>query len=491
VVTFAPTPSGTGYWLVAADGGVFGFGDAAFHGSTGGIPLARPVVAMAPTPTGRGYWLAASDGGVFAFGDAVFHGSTGGIRLQAPVVSIAPTPSGSGYWLTASDGGVFAFGDAAFHGSTGGIRLQAPVVSMAAGPSGDGYWLVAADGGVFSFGDAPFLGGLGGAPLAAPVAAAAAAPVPAGPGTAIFYYPWHANPAVDGEWRHWSQGGHQPPEDIGSEYYPVRGAYSNADPAVVADDMATIAAMGLDTVVVSWWGTGSYEDARLPAVAAEARLAGLAVGAVLEPYPGRSPARAAGDLGYLEAHGIRDVYVYEVLGEDMAAWRTATHARPGLRIFAQGSDTWGMRSGALVERASRGGFDGVFTYDPLGYGPPDYAQVCAQARARGLLCAPSVAPGFEAVRATGRAAARPRAGGETFDRHWEGALYAAPDVVTVTSWNEWHEGTQVEPARPRQCLTGGGWCYLDYEGAYGRTGAAAPRAYLERTAHWVERAAGD
>ena len=65
---------------------------------------------MAATPDGGGYWLVASDGGVFAFGDAGFHGSTGNIRLTKPVVGMAATPDGGGYWLVASDGGIFAFG---------------------------------------------------------------------------------------------------------------------------------------------------------------------------------------------------------------------------------------------------------------------------------------------------------------------------------------------------------------------------------------------
>ena len=65
---------------------------------------------MAATPAGHGYWLVASDGGVFSFGDAAFHGSTGGMRLNQPVVGMAAGPDGSGYWLVASDGGVFAFG---------------------------------------------------------------------------------------------------------------------------------------------------------------------------------------------------------------------------------------------------------------------------------------------------------------------------------------------------------------------------------------------
>ena len=118
------TPSGLGYWMVGADGGIFAFGDAGFYGSTGGLTLNRPIVAMAPTPDGHGYWLVASDGGIFAFGDAGFYGSTGGLTLNRPIVAMAPTPDGHGYWLVASDGGIFAFGDAGFYGSTGGLTLE-------------------------------------------------------------------------------------------------------------------------------------------------------------------------------------------------------------------------------------------------------------------------------------------------------------------------------------------------------------------------------
>jgi uncharacterized repeat protein (TIGR01451 family) len=158
VVGIAGTPSGGGYWVAAADGSVFGFGDARLFGSAANSALSRPLVGMAATPTGNGYWLVASDGGVFAFGNAGFYGSTGAIHLNQPIVGMVSTPTGNGYWLVASDGGVFAFGDALFHGSTGGIRLNQPVVGLAGTPTGNGYWLVASDGGVFAFGDAGFLG---------------------------------------------------------------------------------------------------------------------------------------------------------------------------------------------------------------------------------------------------------------------------------------------------------------------------------------------
>jgi hypothetical protein len=158
MVGMAGSPSGTGYWLVAADGGIFDYGDAPFRGSMGGTRLNAPVVGMAATPTGHGYWLVASDGGIFAFGDAPFLGSRGGQPLNAPVVGMAATPSGRGYWLVAADGGIFAYGDAAFDGSTGSIKLAMPVVGMAPFGNDAGYWLVAHDGGIFAFGGAPFLG---------------------------------------------------------------------------------------------------------------------------------------------------------------------------------------------------------------------------------------------------------------------------------------------------------------------------------------------
>ena len=169
VVTMAPTPTRHGYWLAARDGGMFSFGDAEFQGSTGGVPLAQPIVDMAPTPAGGGYWLAAADGGIFSFGDADFLGSTGGISLALPIVTLAPTPSGDGYWMAARDGGVFSFGDADFHGSTGAMVLARPIVDMAPTPSGDGYWLCASDGGVFSFGDADFHGSTGAIALSQPI----------------------------------------------------------------------------------------------------------------------------------------------------------------------------------------------------------------------------------------------------------------------------------------------------------------------------------
>ncbi len=156
--TYSLIPNG--YWEVAADGGVFSFGDAGFYGSAADFKDFGTTVGLVPTPDGKGYWLASATGKVFAFGDASYYGSKGGQMLSAPIVGMAATSDGKGYWLVASDGGVFAFGDAVHYGSLSGAHLISPIVAIAATPDGHGYWLLSAGGGVFTFGDARFYGSI-------------------------------------------------------------------------------------------------------------------------------------------------------------------------------------------------------------------------------------------------------------------------------------------------------------------------------------------
>jgi hypothetical protein len=156
---------GTGYWVTAADGSVFGFGNAPYFGSMGGSRLRDSIVDLAATPTADGYWLAGADGSVFGFGRAGYFGSMGGRGLLHPITSMAVTPSGRGYLLLAVDGSVFGFGDAPYLGSLGGRPINSPVVDLELTPSARGYWLLTADGSVFGFGDAAYVGsGYGSSP---------------------------------------------------------------------------------------------------------------------------------------------------------------------------------------------------------------------------------------------------------------------------------------------------------------------------------------
>jgi hypothetical protein len=165
VVGIAMSPGTGGYWVADAEGGVLNFGGAQLYGSMAGKHLRSPIVGIAARPNGLGYWLVAADGGVFAFGDpATYFGSLVSRHLSAPIVGIASTPDGNGYWLVASNGEVFAFGDANLPGTMVSKHLNAPIVSITPDVATGGYWLTGADGGVFNF-KAPFEGSMGDARL--------------------------------------------------------------------------------------------------------------------------------------------------------------------------------------------------------------------------------------------------------------------------------------------------------------------------------------
>jgi glycoprotein endo-alpha-1,2-mannosidase len=298
------------------------------------------------------------------------------------------------------------------------------------------------------------------------------APAAHGATVAIFYYPWYGNPAYDGSWRHWDQGGHAPPASMYSSFYPALGAYSSSNPAVVRRHLKEIAAAGIDEVVVSWWGRGSPWDARLPALVAALRRVHLEPALHLEPYDGRSADSVRLDLQYAASLGIRDVFVYQPRLLDAASWASLrAGAPPTIRLFA-GTE--------LVGFAAAGKFDGFYTYDFVTYGADKFARFCTQAHRVGLLCAPSVGPGYDGVRAGEAPGGKDRRNGATYDNLWAAALAARPDMVTITSYNEWGESTQIEPAVARRG-------YRSYDGAWGLHGRPAETAYLARTAYWSAR----
>jgi hypothetical protein len=291
---------------------------------------------------------------------------------------------------------------------------------------------------------------------------------------AIFYYPWYSNPAKDGGWAHWYVE-HDGTPVLSTEFFPSRGLYSSSSAKIVAAQMREIAAAGVGTVVVSWWGFDSPENDRLALVEQAAAKEGLGIALHVEPYRGRTPARAAEDIARLhDEHGITDFYVYDADRDPAAEWAEALSTLDGVRIFGHTP---------MVGRAKASGFDGLYTYDVVTWNGTLFRRLCTQAHAAGLLCAPSVGPGYDARLATRIESVRPRNDGHTYDSMWKTALKAKPDLVTVTSYNEWQEGTQIEPARVALGKP-------SYEGAWGKTGVVAQRAYLAATARWASRLQG-
>ncbi len=324
-----------------------------------------------------------------------------------------------------------------------------------------------------------------------------------------FYYPWYGTPDRDGEWRHWAHDqmgavddrvSYPGDRDIGADFYPAGGCYSSNDPAVLARHMEQLADAGVGSLCTSWWGEGSFEDAALPALLDAAADAGLQVSFHLEPLPGRdatvSRAALASLLGRFGDHealwreegtGRPLVFVYDSYLSTPEEW--ARLLTPDGDLTIRGTDLDCVMIGLWVESGHgadlvAGGFDGAYTYfatDGFTHGSstvnwPDMAAFCDR---EDLLFVPCAGPGYAdlRIRPWNVANQRDRDGGDYYRRMTDAALAVSPALIGLTSWNEWHEGTQIEPA---EAAAANGFTYRDY-GEVGEDG------YLGLTREWIER----
>lgn len=99
-------PQGGYVILQTRDGGVFTYDGAPFFGSLVGNG-SGPAIGLAWTPSGNGYWILQADGAVFSFGDAQYHGGVNpGANLHDAFGSRIPvglTAKGNGYVIVGAD----------------------------------------------------------------------------------------------------------------------------------------------------------------------------------------------------------------------------------------------------------------------------------------------------------------------------------------------------------------------------------------------------
>ena len=78
-----------------------------------------------------------------------------------------------------------------------------------------------------------------------------------------------------------------------------------------------------------------------------------------------------------------------------------------------------------------------------------------------LLFIPSIGPGYidTRIRPWNDRNTKDRENGQYYERMFEAAIAVNPELISITSFNEWHEGTQIEPAIPKSI---DGYTYEDY-----------------------------
>jgi len=288
------------------------------------------------------------------------------------------------------------------------------------------------------------------------------------PEVLAFYYGWYANPEVSGEWIHW-RGVDVAHHTIASATnYPLLGPYDSHDPKVVDQHCRWAKQAGLTGFIVSWWRQGSIHDEGMPLMLATAQKYGLKITIYYETVPPReSPAPAgavndflyllhkyAGHPAWLRVRGKPVFFVYgRAIGQiKLSGWgeviRRVNQQYPGGALFL----------GARTTPEAAQIFDGIHVYNVTGktahksleairaWAETAYPEVVATAG--GKISCVTVIPGYDDHK-LGRDEPRPitpRYGGETYRVLWEEAIAAQPDWILITSWNEWHEGSEIEPS---------------------------------------------
>jgi len=208
----------------------------------------------------------------------------------------------------------------------------------------------------------------------------------------------------------------------------------------------------------------------------------------IEPYKGRDVASLRSNLSYIVSHygnhsafyrhpgsNLPIYYIYDSYLVPDDHWIALLSRNGAGRNSIRGTKLDGVFLGLLVARTDadrlvRCGFDGYYTYfasDRFTHGstPVNWASLAERARQSGMLFVPSIGPGYddERIRPWNAANTRDRQQGAYFEHQFSAAVESHADMISITSFNEWHEGTQVEEAVPKQ--TSSGRQYFDYSPA--------------------------
>lgn len=332
------------------------------------------------------------------------------------------------------------------------------------------------------------------------------------PRAIAFYYNWYGSPRLDGAPLHWAHDVLRENDrdrttkrlpgngDISANFYPQLGEYSSADPALIERHMAMIASARIGVIAVTWLGVDDPSFKSLRPLFEAAQRHGMRICFQIEPAARKTAADARASIRYLiETFGAHPAFyrdpdskrplffVYDSYVIDAKDWAQVL-GRDGadsIRGTAFDVDVLGLWVGA-DEHAffEQSGFDGFYTYFAsrgFSYGatPEHWPELQRWAKQHGKIFIPSVGPGYidTRVRPWNAKNTKDRDGGRYYDAMFEAAIDSGAPFIGITSFNEWHEGTQIEPA---VAFEHEAFEYLDYA-------PRAPDYYLERTAHWLQR----
>ena len=293
---------------------------------------------------------------------------------------------------------------------------------------------------------------------------------PARPLILAHYMPWYAAKPYGGAWGwHWTMNTFDPDTQvdgkphIASHYRPIIGPYDSGDPVVLEYHLLLMKVAGIDGVIVDWFGlTDHFDYAALHRNAAAIVQAAARLGLQFAVcYEDRTiPTLEA--AGRLSPDG-RVPHARREIDWLRKTWFTESHyVRLGERplFLSFGTDgltdeEWARALQGLAaelvyvsEHRKRPVASGAFDW-PIPREYPASLDRFATEAARSNPAIPVAFPRFHDIYAEGRAGATlgriPDDDGRTWTSTLTRALEGRPAVVQLATWNDWGEGTGIEP----------------------------------------------
>ncbi len=266
-----------------------------------------------------------------------------------------------------------------------------------------------------------------------------------------FYYPWYGTPeGPSGKWVHWNPNS----SHHDSAHDPAYGFYDSKDPETVRRHIREAKSAGIDGFIASWWGPYTFEDRAFDVLIDVAEQESFSVTLYYEIA--ETPIEIVTDLShFLSRHGDSPallraddrpvVFFYvRVMMEFTLAQFESVFAQLENRDRAVFAVADGLGSHYLSV------FDGLHIYNPVGIGAIEaasqYLSASLLARAKDRLFAATIIPGYDEAYKAAHLTYLDRADGDTYRAYWALARASLPHWILITSYNEWHEGSEIEPS---------------------------------------------
>jgi len=238
--------------------------------------------------------------------------------------------------------------------------------------------------------------------------------------------------------------------------------YASADRDAMARHIDQAKAAGIDALVLNWWGKGNQTEKNLSALLDVAAQKGFRVAVDFDPNsPFMSGAASyvdnlrhllavhAAHPAYLRYQGRPVLFFFNTSRLSIAAWKSIRD-----QADPNHSAVW-IAEGTDLSYLSV--FDGHHLYSITWANRMAPSQILPSWGERvrkynrdhgtGKLWIATVMPGYDDRKARSGGFARSRDGGDYYRQCWQAAIASKPHWVIVNSFNEWLEGTYIEPSQ--------------------------------------------